>query len=107
MSTNVLNELLQSWFLQNEKQPAEVFFLNRFSGGIEACNFMMKETLELVFSCEFCQIFKNTFFYRKPPDKYFWKMEIVADNANVNHGDLVLHLHVPRDIYENICSNTF
>ena len=26
-----------------------------------ACNFTKKETLEHVFSCEFCEIFKNTF----------------------------------------------
>ena len=25
------------------------------------------QTLELVLSCEFCEIFKNTFFYRTPP----------------------------------------
>ena len=28
----------------------------------EACNFIKKETLTKVFSCEFCEIFKNTFF---------------------------------------------
>ena len=27
-----------------------------------ACNFIKKETLEKVFSCEFCKISKNTFF---------------------------------------------
>ena len=27
-----------------------------------ACNFIKKETLTQVFSCEFCKIFKNTFF---------------------------------------------
>ena len=26
------------------------------------CNFIKKETLAQVFSCEFCEIFKNTFF---------------------------------------------
>ena len=26
-----------------------------------------KETLAQVFSCEFCEIFKNTRFYRTPP----------------------------------------
>ena len=29
--------------------------------------FIKKDTLAEVFSCEFCEIFKNTFFYRKPP----------------------------------------
>ena len=31
-----------------------------------ACNFIKKETLAQVFSCEFCEISKNTFFYRTP-----------------------------------------
>ena len=33
----------------------------------EAYNFIKKETLAQVFSCEFCEISKNTFFYRTPP----------------------------------------
>ena len=28
----------------------------------KACNFIKKETLAQVFSCEFCEISKNTFF---------------------------------------------
>ena len=32
----------------------------------EAYNFMKKETLAQVFSREFCEIFKNTFYYRTP-----------------------------------------
>ena len=31
------------------------------------CNFIKKETLAQVFSCEFCEIFKNNFFKRTPP----------------------------------------
>ena len=30
------------------------------------CNFIRKETQAQVFSCEFCKISKNTFFYRTP-----------------------------------------
>ena len=33
----------------------------------EACNFIKKETLAQVFSCEFCELSKNTFSYRTPP----------------------------------------
>ena len=33
----------------------------------EACNFVKKETLAQVFSCEFHKIFKNIFSYRTPP----------------------------------------
>ena len=32
-----------------------------------ACNFIKKETLAQVFSCEICEISKNTFSYRTPP----------------------------------------
>ena len=31
------------------------------------CNFIKNETLAQVFSCEFCEISQNTFFYRTPP----------------------------------------
>ena len=34
---------------------------------VEACNFIKKETLTQVFSCEFLEITKNTFSYRTPP----------------------------------------
>ena len=33
----------------------------------EVCNFIKKETLAQVFSCEFFEISKNTFSYRIPP----------------------------------------
>ena len=33
----------------------------------KVCNFIKKETLTQVFSCEICEIFKNTFFYRTLP----------------------------------------
>ena len=32
----------------------------------EACNFIKKKTLTQVFSCEFCEISKNTFSHRTP-----------------------------------------
>ena len=34
---------------------------------LKACNFIKKETLVQVSSGEFCEISKNTFFYRTPP----------------------------------------
>ena len=33
----------------------------------QTCNFIKRETLVQVFSREFCEISKNTFFYRTPP----------------------------------------
>ena len=34
----------------------------------KACNFIKKETLAQVFSYEFCEISKSTYFYRTPLD---------------------------------------
>ena len=34
---------------------------------LESLFYIKKETLAQVFSCEFCEIFKNTFSYRTPP----------------------------------------
>ena len=44
------------------------------------CNFIKKETLVQVFSCEFCKISKNVFSYRTPPvadSVYWWHHSIV------------------------------
>ena len=42
---------------------------------VSACNFIKKETLTQVFSCEFCAIANNTFFYRTFPCDYFSKQQ--------------------------------
>ena len=39
---------------------------------LQACNFIKKDNLAQVFSCEFCEISQNTFFYRTPLDDCFW-----------------------------------
>ena len=41
-----------------ERQPPEVFYKKKRP---QACNFIETETLVQVFSCEFCEIFKNIF----------------------------------------------
>ena len=46
------------------KHLYQSLFSNKVAGA--ACNFIKKETLAQVFSCEFCEISKNTFFYRTP-----------------------------------------
>ena len=52
---------------QNSKENtcARVSFLIKLR--TSACNFIKKETLAKVFSCEFCEISKSTFFYKTPP----------------------------------------
>ena len=44
------------------KHLFQSLFFNKVAGG--ACNFIKKESLAQVFLCEFCEISKNTFFYR-------------------------------------------
>ena len=46
------------------KHLCQSLFFNKVTGG--ACNFIKKETLAQVFSCEVCEISKNTFYYRTP-----------------------------------------
>ena len=41
--------------------------LKNLKSQAEACNFIKKEALAKVFSCKFCEISKNTFFYRTSP----------------------------------------
>ena len=45
------------------------------------CNFIEKETLPQMFSCQFCEISENNFSNRTPLSGCFWKMEnSKADN---------------------------
>ena len=45
-----------------ENTSARFFYLIKLQGEGKACDFIKKEILAQVFSCEFCKIFKNTFF---------------------------------------------
>ena len=42
------------------------FFIEHLQWLLQACNFIKKETQSQVFSCEFCEISKNTFFHGAP-----------------------------------------
>ena len=46
-------------------------FFNKVAG----LQFIKKETLAQMFSCEFCEIYKNSFFNRTPLDDCFWKLQ--------------------------------
>ena len=49
------------------KHLPQRLFYNKVAGlRPEACNFIIKESLAQVFSCEFWKISKNTYFYRTP-----------------------------------------
>ena len=47
-----------------ENTCARFSFLKKLQADV--CNFIKKETLAQVLSCEFCENFKNTFLYRTP-----------------------------------------
>ena len=54
-----------------EKYPYSKLFWSvfpciQFENKALGCEFIDEETLAQVFSCEFCDIFKNTFCYRTP-----------------------------------------
>ena len=57
--------VLKNFAKFTRKHLGQSLFLNKVAGA--ACNVIIKETLAQAFSCEFCEIFKNTFFYRTPP----------------------------------------
>ena len=54
---NIATFILQLCYDKNSRQTLA-------NHSFEACNFIKKETLAQVFSCEFCEIYKNTFYYR-------------------------------------------
>ena len=56
---NVATFMLQLCYDKNNRQTLANHWL-------EASNFIKKETLAQVFSCEFYEIYKNTFYYRTP-----------------------------------------
>ena len=47
-----------------EKTCVRISFLTKLQAS--ACKFIKKDSLAQVSSCEFCEISKNTFFYRTP-----------------------------------------
>ena len=63
------------------KHLCQSLFFNKVAGPGQACNFIKKETLAQVFSCEFCEISKNTFFYRTPLVAVF--LHLCASMKNV------------------------
>ena len=56
--------VLRNFAKFTEKHLFQSLFFNKVAGA--TCNLIKKETLSQVFSCEFCEISKSTFFYRTP-----------------------------------------
>ena len=53
--------LIEYLFVNNENQPTVVFYKKGVLK-LEACNYIKRETPTQLFSCEFCEIFRNSFF---------------------------------------------
>ena len=58
--------VLRNFAKFTEKHLCQSLFFNKVVG-LRPDTLLKKETLAQVFSCEFCEISKNTFFYRTPP----------------------------------------
>ena len=54
-------------FTEKKHLCQSLYLIELQSWGPEACNFTKKEALAHVFSCEICEISKNTFSYRTSP----------------------------------------
>ena len=60
---SVKKGVLSNFLKFTGKYLCQGLFFNKVAGLMpKACNFIKKETLAQVFSCEFCEISKNTFF---------------------------------------------
>ena len=63
----------------------------------QACNFIKKETVEKLFSCEFCKNVKNTFVI-----EYLWAIAFVYMNKQLN--SFVLLKSLPGKPKEEVAS---
>ena len=54
---------------------------------LQACNFITKEILAKVFSCEFCKISRNTFFYRTPPVAVSERLDVNAIYKHISRSE--------------------
>ena len=80
----------------------------------KACNFIEKGSLVHMFSCEFCEISKNTFFTEhlrvtasgyfypmgKILDKHLWNTEAVAQRCSLKK----VFLEISQNSQENTCA---
>ena len=63
----LLLEKLKNCILSTEAVARRCSVKKVFLKNLQACNFIKKETLAQVLSCQFCKSSKNTFSYRTPP----------------------------------------
>ena len=62
---------------------------------------LKKETLAQVFSCEFCETFKSTFFHKTPPDDCFHMVKTQAEYSESSSKTVNSSLHDESNYSEN------
>ena len=85
--TRLLNVINYSGQESFGKHLCQSLFLIKLQGA--AYNFITKETLAQVFSCEFCENFENTFSERTPFLKEYlrcWLLLRIVDKLNIEKG---------------------
>ena len=77
---------------------------------LQACNFIKKKTLAQMLSCEFCEIFKNTFLQNtsgrlRPALKSFYKILhlVITPEVHLSLNGQVCFICVHRSRKRNIC----
>ena len=58
--------VLKNFAILSRKACVAEYLFNKVAG-MKVCIFIKKETPAQLFSCEYCEIFKNNFFYKTPP----------------------------------------
>ena len=69
-------------------------FFNKVAG-LKGCNFIKQRLQTQVFSSKYCEIVKNTFFYRTPPvdasvDKYLWRSSALVNPLSLRFTVILL-----------------
>ena len=72
----------------------------------QACNFIKKETLAQVFSCEFCEISKNIFFLRTPLVAASYDTCVLNKNFNSYQVKCIKELQNVKDAFLKKLSDT-
>ena len=68
------------------KHLCQSLFLIKFQPS--TCNFIKKEIVALIFSCEFCEIFKNTFF-----TEHLWELLLKLEQVQMFQGQIINDLN--------------
>ena len=92
---SVKKGVLRNFANSQENTCVKVAFLIKL-----ACNLIKKENLAQVFSCEFCEVFKNTLFIEHLRVTASEQGQYGAGNSNCESFDILLYLKI---LIKNLC----